>query len=298
MKNLIQNKDIDNLDNITHYQLKTLQQNYKDLLSMVYYDYEEDMIETHAGDEARTFHIMNRSKPLLSPSRITKIFTEHRYWVIGNAKMLRPRLLGQIIHTNIEKHYKLDTPLNELMIDWSWIENNVSSNELEIINKNWNKEAKDRFIKEINDATQNIIKYLKQKKIEVLACEKHICDNEYHGFVDLIAQQQYTSDKSKTNQPKKIFLIDLKISKEKKIKPEWVLQLAIYRRIFKSLPSCYILWYNTEKEEARLEKISLKEMNNILKLVDKLNDIIRNNASLFDFQINIKNNLKNQGEEN
>lgn len=252
----------------TSYEKDKVAYNFKRFKEITDFDFNKMIIKKNVGNEARTFNLINQSKPLLSPSRIMKVFNEHIYWNIPNKVLIYPRLMGQLIHKFIElrlmtnKIIKLD---RDNLIDYV-------GNDYTTIIDNWNDEKINLFIEECNHATNNIYNYLNNKKIKILCCEKYVCNNDYHGFIDLIAYQQYSENGSGIKKP---MIIDLKITSNEEIINSYYAQLAIYREIYERTAQCYILFYNRNSKEVRLEKASWKQLDDIFEKIDTLNKIFR-----------------------
>lgn len=258
----------DSLNNkeLSQYDKKQLTERLHKFLEITNHNFNNDCIINYVGDESRTFHKIDQSKPLLSPSRILKMFIEHKFWRIPSKHLLRPRLMGQLVHKLIELRImnkqivKLD---KENLIDYA-------GNDYAVIEKEWSSEKIDLFIEEVNEATNNIYNYLNLKGIKVLECEKHVADFNYHGYIDMVAVRT-----SKTNFNKIPMIIDLKITSNKEMIPDYLLQLAIYRQIYQKTAQCFILFYNRDTKEARLEKAQWAELDDIFEKIDTLVKIFR-----------------------
>lgn len=253
----------DNLENkeITSNDKKLLKERLDKFLEITKHNFNNDCIVNYVGDESRTFHKIDQSKPLLSPSRILKIFIEHKFWRIPSKHLLRPRLMGQLVHKLIELRImnkqivRLD---KENLMEYA-------GNDYSIIEKDWSSEKIDLFIDEVNEATNNIYNYLNLKGIKVLECEKHVADTNYHGYIDMVAIRT-----SENNWNKIPMIIDLKITSNKEIIPDYLLQLSIYRQIYQKTAQCFILFYNRDTKEARIEKAQWAELDRIFEKIDTL----------------------------
>lgn len=253
--------DQQNKDNLNQYERKLVSENFKKFMEITNHNFNNDVITNYIGDESRTFHKIDNSKPLLSPSRILKIFIEHKFWKIPSKHLLKPRLMGQLIHKFIELRIMNNTIIKldrDNLVEYA-------GKDYELI-KEWSNEKIDLFINEVNEAVSNIYNYLNLKKIKVVECEKHIADFNYHGFVDMVGYK-YDKDNNRNKLP---LIIDLKITSNKEIIPDYLLQLAIYRQIYQKTAQCYILFYNRDTKEPRLEKASWAELDNIFNMIDSL----------------------------
>lgn len=261
-KNELLNSNLDN-KKISDYDKKILKDRVERFIEITKHNFNNDVIVNYVGDESRTFHKLDPSKPLLSPSRILKIFIEHKFWRIPSKHLLRPRLMGQLVHKLIELRImnkqvvKLD---KENLMDYA-------GNDYSVIEKEWSSEKIDLFIEEVNEATNNIYNYLNLKGIKVLECEKHVADYDYHGYIDMVAIRR-----SEGNSNKIPMIIDLKITSNKEMIPDYLLQLAIYRQIYEKTAQCFILFYNRDTKEARLEKAQWAELDSIF---DKINTLVK-----------------------
>ncbi len=249
--------------------------NFKRFKEIVQHDFTKEVIKKNVGDEARTFNIIDQSKPLLSPSRLSKVWNEHIFWNIPNKNLLRPRLMGSLIHKFIE----LRVMTGEIVkLNNDNLEDYAGGDYATIITE-WKKEQIDLFIEEVNIAVSKIYDYLKLKDIVIMQCEKYVCDNDYHGYIDMVAYKEYKSKTIIENGAnlgvKTPMIIDLKVTTGNEIKPEYYLQLSIYRHLFQKTASCYILFYNRDTQQARLEKASWNIMDFVFNCCDLFNRIFR-----------------------
>ena len=254
---------------------KTTWKRFKEITD---YDFTKEVVKKNVGDEARTFNVINQSKPLLSPSRLSKIFTEHIYWNIPKKSLMRPRLMGQLVHKFIE----LRIITGEVII---LNENNLEEyamGDYSYILENWNKEQINLFISEVNEAVVRIVNYLEVKKIKILQCEKYVCDLDYHGYIDLVGYQLYQEPNGALEGGRRTMIIDIKITTNEEIINSYYAQLSIYRHIYQNTAQCYILFYNRETKEARLEKASWKQLDLTFEAIDRINKIYRHNLKVDD----------------
>lgn len=245
-------------------QQQKLHDQYLKFIKLINYDYEQSMVTNNVGNEARTFHIMNKSKPLLSPSRLLKPFTEHKFFMIPKKNLLKPRIMGQIIHHLLE----LSINMGEIIkIDLEELSNKFPS-DYEIMSENWSKETIDSMISDINKAVVEIINFLASNNMKVLRVEKHVNNFEYHGFIDLVCVKEY--DTSNSKQP---IILDLKVSSMKVMQPSWITQLSIYWEILERTCSCAILLFDRDTQKCSLLKVNaptlkknIEQWNNLVKM--------------------------------
>lgn len=241
--------------------LKNYKENVERFKEIVRYDYNKVMIKKNIGDEARTFHIMNKSKPLLSPSRLTKIFVEHKFWNIPKKNLIKPRLMGQIIHKLLEIRVisKQPVQLNEEQLkDWYTVDYDYLKN----VDK-WSNEEFNSMIDEVNIAVEKIYTTLKENKIDILEVEKHVCDQTFHGFIDIIGVKNYNGTAFKVP-----VIIDLKVTNRvDEIDPSYITQLAVYNKILEGRASCYIIYYNRETKDCFLKKIDSRHIKRHLAII-------------------------------
>lgn len=262
---------IDTVNN-SEYQQKQLASNYNKFLKISKFNFDEQVIKKNVGDEARTFNIINQQKPLLSPSRILKVFQEHIFWNIPYKNMILPRLMGTLIHKFIEYRVKYGL-VNKL--DLENLEDHVGE-EYNYIIKNWNEEKIAAFINEVNTGVSKIVSFLNLKNIQVLNVEKYVCDTEYHGFIDIVAVQRYMNKKEdRFSGMKKPMIIDLKVTTNKNMNNSYLGQLAIYRHLFRKTAQCYILFYDRDNQQCRLERAAWSELDETFKKINDLNMMFR-----------------------
>lgn len=266
MKKINQDLEIENINN--HYFKKQSEVNYKKFKEITEYDFTKMVIKKNVGNEARTFNIINQSKPLLSPSRISKVFTEHIFWNIPYKTLLLPRLMGQLVHKFLELRMVQKTIV---VLTKENLETYTGNDYLFII-ENWNNEKIDTFIEEVNEAVSNIYNYLNLKKIKILECEKYVCNYDYHGFIDMVAYRTYNDNGSGVRIP---MIIDLKITSNEEIISSYYLQLSIYRDIYKKTAQCFVLFYNRNTKTPRIEKASWKRLDETFEMIDRLNKYMR-----------------------
>lgn len=229
-----------------------------ELNEFIEYDFRNEIYEKNVGDEARTFHKLNKSKPLLSISRILKVFTEFKYIIIPKLNLLPNRLVGQLTHRIIEWYYqngetiKLDNNFETIK--------KIIPNDFENFNK-LDKLKKEKIINNVNLITKTTIKILNDLKINILASEKYVCNHNYHGYIDLIG--------IKNN---KLILIELKTSTEDRTKYETILQLDLYKKLVQE----YIKDIEIDTMEIRFlttdKKVYVKEIdtNNEFEKINKI----------------------------
>lgn len=262
---IIENKKESEYKQYSPYQKKFLKENYEKFIKYCNYNFDGVTIKKNVGDEARTFHVLNKSIPLLSPSRIAKIFTEHQFWSIPKINLTKPRLFGQCAHKLLEMYLmtkdltKLD---KELLESWFPVD-------YELLKKELGNEMLEFTIDDINDSVASVIKFLKDNNIEVLQVEKHIANEMFHGYVDVLAIKRYANSNMVVP-----MIIDLKFSSMKEIAPSWTAQLAIYNEIMNGVAQCYILAYDRNTKICRLENINYKSLDYAI-------DAIKNTINLF-----------------
>lgn len=264
----IEDKKITNNSNIK------LKENYLKFREITKYDFNKNVIKKNVGSEARTFNIINQGKPLLSPSRILKIFQEHIFWNIPKKNLIKPRLMGQLVHKFVELRVKfgvVEKLTKENLSDFS-------GGDYGFIENNWNEKQIDLFIEEVNLSVSKIYDYLNLKNITILECEKYVADEEYHGYIDMVAYKQYrdsNKDYKFTSGIKVPMIIDLKITTQKELSNNYIAQLSIYRHLYKNTAQCYILFYDRNSQTCRLEKASWKLLDTTFEKIDTLNKMFR-----------------------
>ena len=264
----------------TQYEVEKARSKYVRFKEIVDYDFKQEVYEQNVGDEARTFHISNKQKPLLSPSRLLKVFTEHKFFVVPSKNILIPRLFGSITHYLMERWLKYGEHIK------------VSRDNLEILaGEDYETLLKkgddvvDLFIEDLNEASSNIYNFLKLKKIKIIDCEKYVCNQEYHGFIDMVGYKWYQVENGGIRVP---VLIDLKITKNDEITNDYYLQLAIYRQILEKTTQCYILFYNRDTKKCRLEKAKWSKLDKIYESINYLVEVFRNNKDIMGLEDNKK----------
>ena len=256
----------ENKENLTQYDKLKLKTNFKRFLEISAYDFNKQIIKKNIGNELRTFHILDQSKPLISPSRLSSLFNEHLFWNIPKKTLLIPRLLGQLVH----KFLELRLVYNEIIkLNLENLEEYCKGDYL-LIKENWSQEKILIFIDEVNEAVDNIYNYLSRKGIKIIAAEKYVCNNNFHGFIDLVGLKTYVNSREKIP-----MIIDLKITSNDEIINTYYVQLSLYREIYERTANCYILFYNRDRKTPRLEKASWAKLNETYEIIEKLNNLYR-----------------------
>lgn len=229
---------------------------YNSFEEKVKYNFKNEVFEKHIGEEARTFHILNKSRPLLSISRIVKPLTEFRYWVIPKMYLLPSRLTGQLSHKLLEK---------------SFFQNNViqlsaSIEELKMCLKddyeaflNLSKDKKEQVINNVNLVVYETFKIIKKFGIKILRGEKYICNQIYHGYIDLIG---YINGKPA--------IFELKTTTLPTPKFETKLQLGLYKKIINEPDlQTYTIRFDLKQRKGYLEEIDTSDF-------DKMDYLVKN----------------------
>lgn len=262
-KELLNESEIDIVKN-SNYKKQFRADKYRQFEKINSYNYNNSIIKKNMGKEVRTFNIIDQSKPLLSPSRIMKVFSEHKWCNIPQKSLMLPRLLGQLTHKLLELRVINKTPV---VLDKDNLESLVGEDIVYI--DDWIEIKKELFIKDVNRAVSTIQNYLNDKNIVILSVEKYICNTEYHGYIDMVGYIQYSGGN------KSPIIIDLKTTTIDKVQNSHIAQLSIYRHLYEDIPQCYILLYNRNNDECRLEKLSWKELDSTFEKIDGLNRMLR-----------------------
>lgn len=241
-----------------------MEKNLELIKKIVNYDFDKQTMIKHWGDESRTFCLTDKTTPLLSPSRIVKIFTEHIFWSIPEENLYNPRIFGKLIHLGLEFHYGTKQKIKYTQQN---IPNYLNDN-IDLFLR-WEEEERQNFLDEVNFSIEKVIKFLNDNNIQVLASEKHISNKVFHGYPDIIG--------IKDNKP---VIIDLKTSRmEYKKNGKNHLQLGVYNDILGNICDTYILYYRRNTRKVELFKIEETH-----KIVEKVKDFIEFFDVNYDFE--------------
>lgn len=255
-------------DDLNYYEKNKVKTNWVRFKEITNYNFQDIVIKKNVGDQLRTFLITNQSKPLLSPSRLASIFNEHIFWNIPKRTLLLPRLMGQLIHKFLELRIKENLIIkltNENLEEYA-------GGDYHLIKEEWTQEKINLFMDDVNEAVDKIYNYLNQKKIKIVACEKYVCNDNYHGYIDLVGYKWFNNEKSGEKIP---MIIDLKITTNDEIINSYYAQLSIYRQIYEKTAQCYILFYDRNKKTPRLEKASWSKLDEVYEAIDRINKLYR-----------------------
>lgn len=224
---------------------------------IVAYDFSKEVFEVFVGDEARTFHKSDRSKPLLSISRILRPLTEHKYWRIPKLNLLPNRLIGSLSHRLIEQSFKekkvclLNGDLKQLQ---------------DLIGKDWDlfgrlkNEVRNKIVNNVNAVVDMTFKILIKQNINIIASEKYICNNSFHGYIDLIG---YIDGRP--------CILELKTSSLDNPKYETNLQLGMYKDLIgiETLET-YAIRFNLKHKKVNFDVVNTDDFKLIKHLYERL----------------------------
>lgn len=224
---------------------------------IVAYDFGQEVYEVFVGDEARTFHKTNRSKPLLSISRILKPLTEHKYWVIPKLHLLPNRLIGSLSHRLVEQSFKQ----NEVCLLTGDVEKLK-----ELIGKDWElfmklkNQKRNEIVNAVNAVVTKTFEILKARDIIIIASEKYVCNTNFHGWIDLVG---YIKGRP--------CILELKTSSLEKPKYETKLQLGMYKDLL-NMPELetYAIRFNLKQKKAHFDVIDTEDFKIIKYLYEQI----------------------------
>lgn len=225
---------------------------------IINYDFKNETFEKNVGNEARTFHISNRSKPLLSISRILKPLIEHKYWVIPKLNMLPNRLVGSLSHRLLEKSFYT----NDIVL----IKENIEEVK-ELLGKDWDNfiklkpEKQTEILKSVNVVVKTTFSILKQKNIKIIASEKYICNQDFHGYIDLVGIKDGDIP----------VILELKTSSLDQAKYETNLQLGLYKHLINvEEVETYAIRFNLKKKLAHFDSVDPTDFMIIKNLYERI----------------------------
>lgn len=210
---------------------------------IINYNYEQETFTKNIGNEARTFHISDKSRPLLSISRMLKAMVEHKYWVIPSMYLLPNKLIGQLSHRLVEQSFK-EKRLVKLTGDWEQLKVWLGKDYDKFISLKTEKQTE--IINQVNNIIYTLLQIFKEKEIVIKAAEKYICNDFYHGYIDLIG---YIKGRPA--------IFELKTSSLTTPKYETNLQMGLYKHLINQVPELetYSIRFNTKTQKVNFEYV-------------------------------------------
>lgn len=224
---------------------------------IINYNFEAETKEIFVGDEARRVHLSNPGKPLLSISRITKVFTEHKYFKIPQLNLLANRIIGQLSHRLLDQTYKngdiVRIPNDPELIKEILGQDAAKFSQLKPEKQEWALNA-------VNTIVNQVWRVFQEKGVIIKATEKYICNTDFHGYIDILA---YVNDEPA--------VIELKISNIDETKYETKLQLGLYQHLI-NLPEvkAYELRFNLKAKKYYWSAIDTTDFKYIKHIYDHI----------------------------
>ena len=136
-----------------------------------------------------------------------------------------------------------------------------------MLGKDWDNfiklkpEKQTEILKSVNVVVKTTFSILKQKNIKIIASEKYICNQDFHGYIDLIGIKD-------DHIP---VILELKTSSLDQAKYETNLQLGLYKHLINMEEvETYAIRFNLKKKLAHFDSVETKDFEIIKNLYERI----------------------------